>query len=168
MLCIMLIGFLIFCIPHLYKWGQTNELAAECIFVMKNVLLSDKQATLIYVCLSQLCSLWKVLILNYPHLGLILYRRSAHTQLINHFLIKVANCMDRLYLLKSSGAYISKGEQCCSWGNYKQAFPPEDLPASYASVSSFLKGYCWNNARLYSLIYLIMAMNKVCLHASGG
>lgn len=46
--------------------------------------------------------------------------------------------------------------------------PPEDLPASYTSVSSFLWGYCWSNARLYSLIYLIMAMNKVCLPASRG
>ncbi len=46
--------------------------------------------------------------------------------------------------------------------------PPEDLPTSYASVSSFLQGYCWSNATLYSLIYLIMVMTKVCLPTLGG
>lgn len=46
--------------------------------------------------------------------------------------------------------------------------PPEDLPTSYASVSSFLQGYSRSYATLYSLIYLIMLMIEVCLPALGG
>lgn len=49
---------------------------------------------------------------------------SVHNPLTNHFLTKVPNCTDRLYLQESSGVYISKGELRCSWGNYKQAFSP--------------------------------------------
>lgn len=55
-------------------------------------------------------------------LGLNRIERTQPTY--NHFLIKVPNCTDRLYLQESSGVYISKRELCCSWGNYKQALSP--------------------------------------------
>lgn len=69
-----------------------------------------------------------------------LQKDCTHTPFTNHFLIKAANCMDRLYLQESSGVYISKGDCAVAEAITNKLSPPEDLPTSSASVSSFSSG----------------------------
>lgn len=98
-----------------------------------------------------------------------LQKKRTHTPFTNHFLFKAANCMDRLYLEESSGVYISKGDCVVAEAITNKLSPPEDLPTSSTSVSTFfLRGSCWGNATLYSLIYLIMVMTKVLSTCLGG
>lgn len=95
----------------------------------------------------------------------------AHTPFTIQKLIKVPNCMDQLRLQESSGVYISKGGAPAAPESITmRAFSP---PPARRSAGEFChrqqfppQGCGSSAATLYSLIYLIMLMTKVCPVAS--